>query len=84
MGKYHTVLVGSNGLVYASGGNLCGQLGINNAGTKGIDKFRKCVVMGQISGGEEGGEEDVGCVRIVQVSFVVMDCDCLYLGLYVL
>ena len=73
MGKYHTVLVGSNGKVYASGGNLCGQLGINNMGIKGLDKFRKCVVVGQLrgsgsGGGEENEEEEVEeGVKIVQV-----------------
>ncbi len=76
VGKYHTVLVGSNGKVYASGGNLCGQLGINNMGIKGIDRFRKCVVVGQLSGsgggggieGEENEEEEVEeGVKIVQV-----------------
>lgn len=74
VGKYHTILVASNGLAYASGGNLCGQLGINNAGVRGIDKFRKCVVVGQISGGDdeeddggEGGEGGAGTVKIVQV-----------------
>lgn len=51
VGKYHTVLVGDDGLAYASGGNLCGQLGINNANSRGIDKFRRCVVMGQVAGG---------------------------------
>ena len=78
VGKYHTILVGSNGKAYASGGNLCGQLGINNMGYKGIDKFKKCVVMGQLGGsgsgdmdaededdGEDGSREDV---KIVQVS----------------
>ena len=44
VGKYHTILVGDDGRAYASGGNLCGQLGINNAGTRGIDRFRRCVV----------------------------------------
>ena len=71
VGKYHTILVGSNGLAYGSGGNLCGQLGINNMGSKGIDKFRKCVVMGQISGDDdEDGEGSAagGNVKIVQVS----------------
>lgn len=74
VGKFHTILVGSNGLAYGSGGNICGQLGINNTGSKGIDKFRKCVVMGQISGGGDGEEDDdesKGNVKIVQVSFVL-------------
>ena len=77
VGKYHTLLVGANGKVYASGGNLCGQLGINNMGLKGIDKFRKCVVVGQLSGKseeennvDEDAEEEDG-VKIVQVSWVV-------------
>ena len=71
VGKYHTILVGSNGLAYGSGGNLCGQLGINNMGSKGIDKFRKCVVMGQISGDDDEDGEGSGAggnVKIVQVS----------------
>eukprot|EP00986_Skeletonema_menzelii_P009111 scaffold4057_cov155-Skeletonema_menzelii.AAC.1 len=63
VGKYHTILVASNGLVYASGGNVCGQLGINNAGVKQIEKFRKCAVMGQLE--EEDGEVNV---KIVQVA----------------
>mmetsp|Transcript_8637 Transcript_8637/g.15615 ORF Transcript_8637/g.15615 Transcript_8637/m.15615 type:complete len:416 (+) Transcript_8637:101-1348(+) len=70
VGKYHTILVGSNGMAYASGGNVNGQLGINNAGAKGVDKFRKCVVMGQING---GGEEEEGTVKIVQVSFTGLE-----------
>jgi hypothetical protein len=65
VGKYHTILVGSNGFAYASGGNVCGQLGINNAGVKQIEKFRKCAVMGQVVVGED--EDDVN-VKIVQVS----------------
>lgn len=75
VGKYHTILVGSNGLAYGSGGNLCGQLGINNMGSKGIDKFRKCVVMGQISGDDdEDGEGSAagGNVKIVQVSLLLL------------
>mmetsp|Transcript_25904 Transcript_25904/g.51949 ORF Transcript_25904/g.51949 Transcript_25904/m.51949 type:complete len:612 (-) Transcript_25904:110-1945(-) len=70
VGKYHTILVGSNGIAYASGGNVCGQLGINNGGVKQIEKFRKCAVMGQVVGGDTGGgedEDDVN-VKIVQVS----------------
>lgn len=72
VGKYHTVLVGSNGIAYASGGNLCGQLGINNQGCQGVDKFRKCSVVGQITGGEddEDGEGKGGSVKIVRVSHV--------------
>mmetsp|Transcript_28144 Transcript_28144/g.59967 ORF Transcript_28144/g.59967 Transcript_28144/m.59967 type:complete len:120 (+) Transcript_28144:962-1321(+) len=40
-------------------------------GVKGSDKFRKCVVMGQISGGDEEGDgdaggEESGSVKIVQ------------------
>jgi alpha-tubulin suppressor-like RCC1 family protein len=77
VGKYHTLLVGANGKVYGSGGNLCGQLGINNMGLKGIDKFRKCVVVGQLSGKsdeennvDEDAEEEDG-VKIVQVSWFV-------------
>ena len=65
VGKYHTILVGSNGIAYASGGNVCGQLGINNAGVKQIEKFRKCSVMGQIVG--EGEAEDNINVKIVKV-----------------
>lgn len=64
VGKYHTILVGSNGIAYASGGNVCGQLGINNAGVKQIEKFRKCSVMGQVTSEDE---EDV-TVKIVKVS----------------
>ncbi|KAL9187601.1 hypothetical protein ACHAXT_005979 [Thalassiosira profunda] len=64
VGKYHTILVGSNGLAYASGGNLCGQLGINNQGAARIEKFRKCSVMGQVGGEDEEGED----VKIVQAS----------------
>jgi len=68
VGKYHTILVGSNGIAYASGGNVCGQLGINNGGVKQIEKFRKCAVMGQVVGGDTGGEdEDDVNVKIVQV-----------------
>ena len=77
VGKYHTLLVGANGKVYGSGGNICGQLGINNMGLKGIDKFRKCVVVGQLSGKseeennvDEDAEEEDG-VKIVQVSWFV-------------
>lgn len=56
------MLVGSQGQAYASGGNLCGQLGINNAGAREISKFRKCVV-------EDWRDEqaDDGCLKIVQV-----------------
>ena len=75
VGKYHTILVGSNGLAYGSGGNLCGQLGINNMGSKGIDKFRKCVVMGQISGDDDEDGEGSGAggnVKIVQVSLLLL------------
>jgi len=69
VGKYHTILVGSNGIAYASGGNFCGQLGINNGGVKQIEKFRKCAVMGQVVGDSGGGEdEDDVNVKIVQVS----------------
>jgi len=69
VGKYHTILVGSNGIAYASGGNVCGQLGINNGGVKQIEKFRKCAVMGQVVGDTGGGEdEDDVNVKIVQVS----------------
>ena len=63
VGKYHTILVGSNGIAYASGANVVGQLGINNAGVKQIEKFRKCSVMGQVV----GDDDDVN-VKIVQVS----------------
>jgi alpha-tubulin suppressor-like RCC1 family protein len=73
VGKYHTILVGDDGRAYASGGNPCGQLGINNAGTRGIDRFRRCVVAGAGGGGGQidgdGGEDDGG-VKIVQVSGV--------------
>mmetsp|Transcript_18374 Transcript_18374/g.39474 ORF Transcript_18374/g.39474 Transcript_18374/m.39474 type:complete len:638 (-) Transcript_18374:175-2088(-) len=70
VGKYHTILVGSNGVAYASGGNLCGQLGINNANATGVQKFRKCSVMGQIGGGgeDDDDEDDVGGVKIVKAS----------------
>mmetsp|Transcript_37307 Transcript_37307/g.78672 ORF Transcript_37307/g.78672 Transcript_37307/m.78672 type:complete len:631 (-) Transcript_37307:159-2051(-) len=67
VGKYHSILVGSNGYAYAAGGNLCGQLGINNSGLRGVEKFKKCMVMGQISG--EGDEDEgKGHVKIVQAS----------------
>lgn len=75
-GKTHTILVGSNGYAYAAGGNVLGQLGINNFGVRQSDKFRKCVVVGQIRG--EGGDDeddaaddggDFGNVKIVQVRF---------------
>lgn len=65
VGKYHTILLGSNGLAYASGGNVCGQLGINNMGVKQIEKFRKCSVMGQLV-----DDDDEVNVKIVQVSCV--------------
>jgi alpha-tubulin suppressor-like RCC1 family protein len=61
VGKYHTILIGSDGMAYAAGGNICGQLGINNQGCRGIDKFKKCIVSGQGDGEEEGD------VKIVQV-----------------
>ena len=67
VGKYHTILVGSNGIAYASGGNVCGQLGINNGGVKQIEKFRKCAVMGQVVGDSGGEDEDDVNVKIVQV-----------------
>lgn len=54
-------------MAYASGGNLCGQLGINNMGNKGIDKFRKCSVVGQLSAEDEDESDGVGNVKIVQV-----------------
>ena len=63
VGKYHTILIGSDGMAYASGGNLCGQLGINNQGCRGCDKFKKCIVSGQGDGEEEGD------VKIVQVRY---------------
>ena len=73
VGKYHTVLVGDNGLAYASGGNVCGQLGINNMGNKGIDKFRKCSVVGQLSAEDEEESDGVGNVKIVQVCTKCVD-----------
>ena len=48
------------------GGNVCGQLGINNMGVKQIEKFRKCSVMGQIV-----DDDDEVNVKIVQVRSVV-------------
>jgi len=60
VGKYHTVLVGSDGHAYASGGNGCGQLGVNNQGIKQSDRFRRCVVAGD-------GDGDDG-VRIVKAA----------------
>ena len=81
VGKYHTILVGSNGLAYACGGNKCGQLGVNSS-VEGVEKFRKCLVVGQMKkvGGEDSGEgEDMGdvgvdggglSVKIVQVSSI--------------
>ena len=72
VGKYHTILVADDGRAYASGGNLCGQLGINNEKVRGVEKFRRCVVVAGGGGLEEdGGVEDGGGVRIVQVSFFV-------------
>ena len=44
VGKYHTLLVTKSGTVYGSGGNKCGQLGVNNEKLDMCDKFRKCVV----------------------------------------
>jgi alpha-tubulin suppressor-like RCC1 family protein len=57
VGKYHTLLVTQDGNVFASGGNKCGQLGVNNEKLEGCDRFRKCVVVG-------GGEDE----KIVHVS----------------
>jgi hypothetical protein len=71
VGKYHTILVADDGRAYASGGNLCGQLGINNEKVRGVEKFRRCVVAGGGGVEEDGGVEDGGGVRIVQVSFFV-------------
>ncbi|KAL7540137.1 hypothetical protein ACHAWF_006604 [Thalassiosira exigua] len=70
VGKHHTVLVGENGNAYASGGNVFGQLGINNSGAEKIDKFRKCVVIGQIASNDDEGEEGEGkgVVTIVQAT----------------
>lgn len=68
VGKYHTILIGCDGMAYASGGNLCGQLGINNQGCRGIDKFKKCIVSGQGDGEEEGD------VKIVQVGYTFCAC----------
>ena len=67
------MLVGDNGLAYASGGNVCGQLGINNMGNKGIDKFRKCSVVGQLSAEDEEESDGVGNVKIVQVCTKCVD-----------
>jgi hypothetical protein len=72
VGKYHTILIGSDGMAYASGGNLCGQLGINNQGCRGIDKFKKCIVSGQGDGEEEGD------VKIVQVGYNDILCMCVF------
>lgn len=81
VGKYHTLLVGKNGLVYASGGNGCGQLGINNAGVKQIEKFRKCSVMGQVEQ-EDGGDVTVKIVK-VRDSILVILLYCINLDLYI-
>ena len=45
VGKHHTLLVTEDGAVYASGGNKCGQLGINNEKLEACDRFRKCLVV---------------------------------------
>ena len=66
VGKYHTLLVTADGNVYASGGNKCGQLGVNNEKLEGCDKFRKCAVV------DYGGEEEDG-VKIVHVSFALLN-----------
>lgn len=79
VGKYHSILVGASGEAYASGGNKCGQLGVNNAGLEMVDKFRKCVVVDggvgakgekEEENGEEDDEEGVAGVKIVQVSYI--------------
>lgn len=62
VGKYHTLLVTKTGTVYASGGNKCGQLGVNNEKMDGCDKFRKCVV--DYNGNNDGDDDE----RIVHVS----------------
>ena len=64
VGKYHTVLVGSDGNAYAAGGNGCGQLGVNNQGLRQADRFRRCVVAGAGSGDDEDGDG----VRIVKAA----------------
>ena len=62
--------MGKNGLVYASGGNGCGQLGINNAGVKQIEKFRKCSVMGQVE--QEDGDVTVKIVKVRESILVAL------------
>jgi len=54
VGKFHTILVSSNGNAYAAGANTLGQLGVNNMGAKQSDKFRKCVVAGSEDEEESG------------------------------
>jgi alpha-tubulin suppressor-like RCC1 family protein len=54
VGKYHTLLVTEDGTVHASGGNKCGQLGVNNEKLDGCDKFRKCAVVDYASEEEDG------------------------------
>lgn len=54
VGKSHTLLVTTEGAVYASGGNKCGQLGVNNEKLEGCDKFRKCIIVDYASDDTEG------------------------------
>ena len=56
--------------MYASGGNKCGQLGVNNEKLEGCDKFRKCTVV------DYGGEEEDG-VKIIHVSIALRYTDLL-------
>ena len=80
VGKYHTILVASNGMAYGSGFNKCGQLGINHSAEQ-VDKFRKCVVMGQMRMGEEDTEGEDANVKIVQVSRILVLFFCTILQL---
>ena len=68
VGKTHTLLVTEEGTVYASGGNKCGQLGVNNEKLEGCDRFRKCVVV------DYAGDEEEG-VKIIHVSSLKGYCD---------
>ncbi|KAL3776281.1 hypothetical protein HJC23_003151 [Cyclotella cryptica] len=61
VGKHHTLLVTEDGAVFASGGNKCGQLGINNEKLEACDRFRKCVVV-------DYGVEEEDAVKIVHAS----------------
>ncbi|KAL7479906.1 hypothetical protein ACHAW6_005625 [Cyclotella cf. meneghiniana] len=61
VGKHHTLLVTDEGAVYATGGNKCGQLGINNEKLEACDRFRKSVVV-------DYGADEEDTVKIVHAS----------------